>query len=333
MDDKEIFKGLLEEAKSNFKDFVKIIISEMQEQINELKRENIDLKNSLEFSQAQLQEVTQGFKKQAEDVERIKWSSESVIKLHENIRSMEDESKKNNLRFDGVEDSQGKNYEQTQEKIQRLIKDKLQLNISLSGAARVGAHAPGRCRTIIATFGRVVEKQACLRAAPKLRGTNVFLNEDLSRESADIRRAKLPELKDLRKRGFIAYFRGINKREDTVRSPSSGTADQLLPEKNQQSSRMTRSNGKSGISPTLRSTNKGANVRTSEEDLISFLTFYFNNSVVYLAEYLPFYGIDNELLKEIYCDDCSYFYNNYDRLYFDPFGDSGKFDCQYDPGI
>ena len=51
---------------------------------------------------------------------------------------MEDESKKNNLRFDGVEDSQGENYEQTQEKIQRLIKDKLQLNISIRGAARVG---------------------------------------------------------------------------------------------------------------------------------------------------------------------------------------------------
>ena len=79
-----------------------------------------------------------------------------------------------------------------------------------------------------------------------------------------------PELKDLRKRGFIAYFRGteivhrrrneeINKREDTVRSPSSATADQLLPEKNQQSSRMTRSNGKSGKSPTPRITNHGAN--------------------------------------------------------------------------
>ena len=86
MDNKEIFKGLLEEAKSNFKDFVKIIISEMQEQINELKRENIDLKNSLAFSQALLQEVTQVFKKQEEDVEKIKSSSESVIKLHEKIR-------------------------------------------------------------------------------------------------------------------------------------------------------------------------------------------------------------------------------------------------------
>ena len=97
MDNKEILKGLLEEAKSNFKDFVKIIISEMEEQIYELKRENIDLKNSLEFSQAQLQQVIQGFKKQAEDVVKINRSSESVIKLHEKIRSMEDESKKNNL--------------------------------------------------------------------------------------------------------------------------------------------------------------------------------------------------------------------------------------------
>ena len=54
---------------------------------------------------------------------------------------------------------------------------------------------------------------------------------------------------------------------------------------------------------------------------------------MYLAEYLPFFGIDNELLKEIYSDDCSYFYYKYDWLYFDPFVESGKFDCQYDPDI
>ena len=50
----------------------------------------------------------------------------------------------------------------------------------------------------------------CLKSAPKLKGTKIFINEDLSRATLDIRRRKLDELKEIRAQGYIAYFRGIN---------------------------------------------------------------------------------------------------------------------------
>ena len=161
-----------------------------------------------------------------------------------------------------------------------------------------------------------------------------FLNEDLSRDSADIRKAKLPELKDLLKRCFITYFRGKEivhvKRSTKGRIPLGVLAVELRINCYQE----IISKLHVGRGVMVRPANlllSGAQtrtptVRTREEDLISFLTFQFNNSNVYLAEYLPFYVTDNELQKEIYSDDCSYFYNNYDRLYFNPFGDSDKFD-------
>ena len=50
----------------------------------------------------------------------------------------------------------------------------------------------------------------CLKSAPKLKGTKIFINEDLSRAALDIRRRKLDELKEKRAQGYIAYFSGIN---------------------------------------------------------------------------------------------------------------------------
>ena len=46
----------------------------------------------------------------------------------------------------------------------------------------------------------------CLKSAPKLKGTKIFINEDLSRATLDIRRRKLDELKERRAQGYIAYF-------------------------------------------------------------------------------------------------------------------------------
>ena len=85
----------------------------------------------------------------------------------------------------------------------------------------------------------------------------------------------------------------------TVRRPTSGTTDRLLAEKNQQTSRIARSIIVRSNLLLRGAQTRAPTTRTSEDDLISFLILKFNNSNVYLAEYLPFYGIDNELLNEI----------------------------------
>ena len=48
----------------------------------------------------------------------------------------------------------------------------------------------------------------CVRAAPRLKGTNVYINEDVSRATLNIRREKLDELREKRRKGYIAYFSG-----------------------------------------------------------------------------------------------------------------------------
>ena len=49
-----------------------------------------------------------------------------------------------------------------------------------------------------------------LRKAPKLKGTNIFINEDVCKATMEIRKTKLKELKEKREQGFIAYFSGAD---------------------------------------------------------------------------------------------------------------------------
>ena len=45
-----------------------------------------------------------------------------------------------------------------------------------------------------------------MKNSHKLKGTQIFINEDLSERTLNMRKEKLPELKSARARGKIAYF-------------------------------------------------------------------------------------------------------------------------------
>ena len=131
-----------------------------------------------------------------------------------------------------MEDIMSENSEQTQQKVEDLIKNKLKLNITLDSCNRLGKFSPNKQRVTLARFRSVTERNLCLRSSGKLKGTNIFLNEDLCKETVLIRKNKIPELNELRNRGYIAYFRGteIIKRERTTnRSENTSEPVNLVP--------------------------------------------------------------------------------------------------------
>ena len=124
------------------------------------------------------------------------------------IDYLEDQSRRNNLRFDGLHEDNGENWEQSTKKVQDLLSQKLgfENSISIERAHRVGKINPQKPRTIVAKFLNFNDKQNIIRNSHKLRGSNVFINEDLSLASLAKRREQLPQLKEARSRGKIAYF-------------------------------------------------------------------------------------------------------------------------------
>ncbi|XP_045107879.1 caM kinase-like vesicle-associated protein [Portunus trituberculatus] len=79
--------------------------------------------------------------------------------------------------------------------------------MEIERAHRVGKQSEQRDRPVIVRFSRFSDREAVLRNCPKLRGTNIYINEDLPLTSQAIKRVKMPLLRQARNEGKIAYFR------------------------------------------------------------------------------------------------------------------------------
>jgi len=129
----------------------------------------------------------------------------------ERIRVLEDHGRRNNIRISGLQELPNENTEQTQNITEKMIKDKLALDIELESASRIGNPTRNeRPRTVIARFKRFPDRNSCLRSSAKLKGSSIYMNEDVSKATLDIRKSKMEELKLKREQGYIAYFSGID---------------------------------------------------------------------------------------------------------------------------
>ena len=63
-------------------------------------------------------------------------------------------------------------------------------------------------RAIVAKMSSYEHRTSCLKNSAKLKGTDIFLNEDVSPATQIIRNSKMGELQAARQRGLIAYFSG-----------------------------------------------------------------------------------------------------------------------------
>ena len=99
-------------------------------------------------------------------------------------------------------------WEQTATAVTSLLEDKMELpGLVLERAHRVGPHRVDKPRTIVARFTRYCDREAVLRNAKKLKGTNIFVNEDLCAASQAVKSSQFPMMKQARAQGKIAFFR------------------------------------------------------------------------------------------------------------------------------
>lgn len=181
-----------------------------------------ELTTSLELTQREvedLKELKQCKEEKTKDnltikklQEDLQGSKVRVKELEDRADYIEDYSRRNNLQVIGIEEhTVTETWEQTAVKVSKLLEEKLQLpNIELERAHRVGRRDSQRHRSIVARFTRFGDREAVLRNARKLRGTRIYINEDLCPASQSIKRAQLPFLKQARSEGKVAYFRGTN---------------------------------------------------------------------------------------------------------------------------
>ena len=182
-------------------------IQDNNERLEKLNKETVDLKISLETSQGifekKFQKVNDNLSKQKqkhkEDINEL-WKDND--QLCERLRDLEDRSRRDNLRIDGIAEVENETWEQTEEILHNLFKEKLELeNISVERAHRVGNKGKNNKRTIVLKLASFKDKLKIISEARKLKGTNISINEDYSKETLEIRKKKWKEVKELRKNG------------------------------------------------------------------------------------------------------------------------------------
>ena len=206
---REAIEMLFQQNLSTVKEFVKMLFDSLKGEVKVVKCENDELRKSLEYTQAELQDMRKCLEEQrGMTTHRSSHGEADENSLSERVRSQEDYSRRQNVIVEGLNEKSDENRETLQASVSRFFQDKLNVRPDIDVIHRIGRHTKEKPRLIIVQFKTFRERQECLRAAPKLKGTNINVNEDVCKATLDIRKSKMGELKERKRQGYIAYFSG-----------------------------------------------------------------------------------------------------------------------------
>lgn len=218
--DPTLLKTVLESQQAAYKGATDILVSQFNSRIVTLEEKVLEVIKSLEFSQKEVDELKTEIKKLKKDKEEDNKRIAELVKCNEAVKEQmrdleklynyqEDYNRRNNLRISGVKElDDGETWEQTAVIVKSLLESKLQLpDLTIERAHRIGQRLNNGQRTIIARFARYSDREAVMRNSRKLKGTRIFINEDLCPASQELVKNQLPQLKQARADGKIAFFK------------------------------------------------------------------------------------------------------------------------------
>ena len=176
-----------------------------------LKQEVASLQASADFQNKWFEEAKRDLEEmRAKDPieEDIKLIEQKHQQLEEKISELEDRSRRNNLRFSGfTEKAEGaETWEESENLIREFIERDLEMeskDITTERAHRTGSKENGKKRAIIVKFVNYKGKDAVLNQCrqKQLWKDNIYVNEDYSERTADLRKQLFEQAKEIRQLG------------------------------------------------------------------------------------------------------------------------------------
>ena len=176
-----------------------ILINKRFEEINE---KISDFRESLEYTEKELKEEIKSVKEQCEIDNQM---------LRNKLRELEDRSRRNNIKIEGVKENENETWDDTAKKVEDIIKNKLGIkkHVIIERAHRGGNKQNktfNKPRTIFAKLLDYRDKEQIIKNANKLKGSGIYINEDFSKETTEIRKELWLKVKKLRNEGMYAYI-------------------------------------------------------------------------------------------------------------------------------
>ena len=202
---------LIKVQQSAYRDFTSILFESLTAKVEEQNKFIFELRKSLEFSQSELNDVKHDLtncKKTIDAQDKVINENKLVISTLQNqVSRVEDHSRRKNIRITGVPEGNQENWEQTQRKVEKIIQENIKItDVKVQYAHRINSKNEVGPRPIIARLGHDTDRISLLRKFGALKGTNIYLNEDLSDQTMKKRNEKLQEFKKAKSEGKIAYF-------------------------------------------------------------------------------------------------------------------------------
>ena len=196
-----------------YRDATSLLFNSLNKRIDEQNNTIFELRKSLEFSQQDIVEVKKELMECKKQLSMNSLKIDESEKLSNSLQikqaQIEDHTRKKNIRIEGISESKQENWEQTQVKVQELLNSKLELNnVKVDFAHRINRKQNrSGPRPIIARLMHDSDKDKAMRNSWKLKGSQVYINEDLSEFTLQKRKDLMTEMKNARQAGKIAYFK------------------------------------------------------------------------------------------------------------------------------
>ena len=135
----------------------------------------------------------------------------------EQMEYLENQSRENNVRIDGIPEEDNETWEITEAKVKQVLKDELNLASApdVERAHRVGKSprrpasaqsSASRPRTIVCRLHEWKERETILKSARRIKPDNIFVKEDLSPVTLGKRESQRAKMEVAKRGGKIAYF-------------------------------------------------------------------------------------------------------------------------------
>ena len=216
---KEIFKEELGKQQNNLLNFVSGNFDNTMTEIKKVRSDINELKAILEQTETVLEEKVAKAEKKVEKrqvqvnelwdyqvhPERLEFTERKAVDL-------EDRSRRHNLRIDWISEKENETWDESEKEIQLLIKDKVGIakNIVIERAYRIKKNGnndnPEKPRRIVCRFLHYKDKTKILKNVKKLKSKKIFIIEDFSHETMELRKEPWEKVKKHRDEGKIAYL-------------------------------------------------------------------------------------------------------------------------------
>ena len=184
-------------------------VADIKTRLNIWQKDTSEFKASLEFSQKDIDKLK--LKMETEVIDDINDIYDCIDYHMDKLEYLENQSRMNNIRIDGLSEEENESWETTGEKVKHVLREKLDLAAEpdIERAHCVGLVVAGsrRCpRTIVCRLRDWRQKDLIIRSARRIKFAGLFINEDLAKETMEKREDQRAKMEEAKRNGKMVYF-------------------------------------------------------------------------------------------------------------------------------